>query len=212
MAISSSAIDLPLIQAWLHARSVGRELPLPVPDHGGLRVDTGQAQERMRYVFAEPVAGLAALAARIEQPRVFLKLCGSARQLAEHLPPRWQLQPMRWVMQSLSAAAPCCTLPAGYRLERSAQGPVWTVAILRGGDVAASGYAIAAAGVFVYDRIAVAPAHRRRGLGRCLMQALGSTHRAPDPQILVATDEGRALYRALGWQVLSPFATAVIPG
>lgn len=211
MAISSSAIDLPLLQSWLHARSVGRGLPLPVHDHGGLRVDTGQAQERARYVFAEPVAGLAALAARIEQPRVFLKLCGSARRLAGHLPSRWQLQPMRWVMQR-RAAPPPCALPAGYRLERSAQGPVWTVAILCGGDVAATGYAIAAAGVFVYDRIAVAPAHRRRGLGRCLMQALGAARRAPDPQILVATDEGRALYRALGWQVRAPFATAVIPG
>lgn len=44
------------------------------------------------------------------------------------------------------------------------------------------------------------------------MQALGAARRAPDPQILVATDEGRALYRALGWQLRAPFATAVIPG
>lgn len=210
MAISSSAIDLPLLQAWLHARSVGRGLPLPVHDHGGLRVDTGQAQERARYVFAEPVAGLAALATRIEQPRVFLKLCGSARRLAGHLPSRWQLQPMRWVMQR-RAAPPPCALPAGYRLERSAQGPVWTVAILRGGDVRHR----------LRDRrggrVRLRPYRRGAGIsptrpGRCLMQALGAARRAPDPQILVATDEGRALYRALGWQVRAPFATAVIPG
>ena len=69
-----------------------------------------------------------------------------------------------------------------------------------------------AAGVFVYDRIETAPAHRRRGLGRAVMAALADARRSrAASQVLVATDDGRALYARLGWSVYSTFATAVIP-
>ena len=74
-------------------------------------------------------------------------------------------------------------------------------------------YAAETARAFVYDRIATSPQHRRRGLGRSLMVALhGSRRDAALPERLTATEDSRALYESLGWEVLSPYLTAYIPG
>jgi GNAT superfamily N-acetyltransferase len=63
----------------------------------------------------------------------------------------------------------------------------------------------------VYDRIVTAPEHRRRGLGRALMHALGAARRsASSTQVLVATAEGMALYGTLGWELRSLFTTAAV--
>ncbi|WP_420833425.1 GNAT family N-acetyltransferase [Sphingomonas pollutisoli] len=79
------------------------------------------------------------------------------------------------------------------------------------GTIAASGYAAETQGVFIYDRIITEPAHRRRGLGQALMIALRATRKQPDsPELLVATEEGRALYSTLGWETISPYSTASI--
>jgi GNAT superfamily N-acetyltransferase len=76
------------------------------------------------------------------------------------------------------------------------------------GAVAASGYAIEHGGVFIFDTIVTAAPHRRKGLGKALMAALGATQQsATARRVLVATEDGRALYLALGWTVLSPYAT-----
>lgn len=79
------------------------------------------------------------------------------------------------------------------------------------GELAARGAAVETVDVFIYDRIATKMAHRRRGLGQAVMSALGAARRAAVPELLVATEEGRSLYATLGWQVVSPFATAAIP-
>ncbi|WP_404969369.1 GNAT family N-acetyltransferase [Sphingomonas sp. PP-CC-1A-547] len=80
-----------------------------------------------------------------------------------------------------------------------------------GGALAASGYAAETNSVFVYDRIITEPAHRRRGLGRALMQTLHDARQSANSrELLVATEDGRALYSALGWETISPYSTASI--
>ena len=77
----------------------------------------------------------------------------------------------------------------------------------------ASGDAAEFAGVFVYDRIRTEEPFRRRGLGRALIAALGRERRSPESrEILVATEQGRALYLTLGWRDYAPYTTGVIPG
>lgn len=79
------------------------------------------------------------------------------------------------------------------------------------GALAASGYAAEAEGVFVYDRIVTEPEHRRKGLGQVLMQTLHDARQdSGGPQLLVATEDGRALYSSLGWKTISPYSTASI--
>jgi GNAT superfamily N-acetyltransferase len=210
-----AAIDPSLLAAWVAARSVARGLPAPVPDHGGLRVDTRSAAEVARWVFAAPTDGLRALGRSIRAPRHFLKLCGTGDELLAALPPGWTLDAMAHVMQATRAPAPA-SLPEGYRIEVDRAGAVVAARVRwANGALAASGYAAAAAGVFVYDRIVTDPAHRRRGLGRALMVALRAAwERTGDPELLVATDDGRALYATLGWRTLAPYASAsiAVPG
>ena len=203
--------DPGLLAAWLAARSIARGLAPPVPDHGGWRVDTGLPGEIRRHVFAGPVPGISALAASIHGPHIFIKMCGAGQQLLGLLPPRWQLCPGGFFMRHAgSLQAP--DLPAGYRLEVTTSQAITTARILTGGGgIAASGHAVEYAGVFVFDRIVTEAAHRRRGLGRVLIAALGSRRRSDSARrVLVATEDGAKLYASLGWQIESPYSTATI--
>lgn len=208
---NSHLLEAGLLAAWLAARSVARGLALPVPDHGGWRVDTGLPGEIRRHVFAGPVPGISALAASIHCPHILIKMCDTGEQLLKLLPPRWQLLPAGFFMThegSLQASA----LPAGYRLEVATSQAITTARILTSdGAVVASGHAVEHAGVFVFDRIVTEAAHRRRGLGRALIAALGARQRSDSARrLLVATEDGLKLYLSLGWHIQSPYATATI--
>lgn len=203
-------IDPDLLLAWLTARSIARGLPAPVPDRGGWRVDTGAPEEQCRYVFASVSPGLTALGVAIDSPFVMLKACVDDAVLAAALPARWSLAAASHVMIGANCAPVAC--PAGYRIERRGDdGPIAVRIMADDGQLAASGYAAAALGVFAYDRIVTAPDHRRRGLGRVVMSLLGARAPLAATHMLVATDMGRSLYETLGWRVVAPYASAFIP-
>lgn len=187
-------------------------MPAPVADRGGFRVDTNGEAEIKRWVFPTIGAGLRELAYSLDEPRHFLKLCGKAEDLRSALPQNWSLHPPGYFMQA-SAAHPDRPLPAGYRIEVRRDGMVAEVRIVsETGLLAASGYAVETTDAFVYDRIITEPAHYRKGLGSIMMAALQRTkQRHRTPELLVATEEGRALYGTLGWRTISPFSTASIP-
>ncbi|MGX7670507.1 GNAT family N-acetyltransferase [Plantactinospora sp. DSM 117369] len=73
---------------------------------------------------------------------------------------------------------------------------------------------LAPAGEFgIVDKVETEPAHRRRGLGSVLVRTLAARAAAGGLRtgILVATDDGRALYRTLGWVVRSDVPAAYRP-
>lgn len=206
-----TGIDPALVRGWLAARSRSRGLPAPVDDSGGWRVDTRDEEERRRYVFAAPGPGLVRLGATITEPRVFLKLCADPATLAALLPPRWTIRAAnRMMVPGAGALPPRATLPLGYRAQMTAQGGVTHVTIRSpAGDLAASGHAAEGDGVFIYDRIRVGMAHRRRGLGTALMAVLATVRNDPRArEVLTATADGAALYAALGWRLYTPYTTA----
>lgn len=204
-------LDGSLVRNWLAGRSLARGLPPPVEDHGGWRVETGQATESRRYVFMAASEELQALARATMDPLVALKVCGSVAPLRLVLPSRWRLVAGGHFM-TLPGAPPRHAVPPGYRAEMVRQGEVVTARIVTlDGALAACGHGAGTNGVFVYDRIATEPRHRRRGLGSALMTLLSDQRRDPsDQQALVATAEGRSLYAKLGWVVRSPWTTALI--
>ena len=204
---------LELLRGWLAARSIARDLPQPVSEHGGLRVETGLPNEIRRFVFAEPHSAISELAQTIFAPNIFIKLCGTGEQLLALVPPRWWLQDPSYLMTYDGPCGARRALGAAYRLEMTNERNVTSVRILdNDGALAASGYAAEYGGAFVYDRIVTEEAHRRQGLGRAVMAALGSARRSSaSQQVLVATEDGRALYSSLGWTVHTPYATVVIP-
>jgi GNAT superfamily N-acetyltransferase len=211
----SFAVDPLLMEGWLRARSLSRGLPQPVPDSGGLRVDSGLPNETRRYFFARPVDGLRQLAECICEPRISLKLCDEPETLRSYLPPRWQIFPPNFVMicPQVFDEGERRQMPDGYRLElKTGSAVTQAIVVSAANELAASGYAAHYDDVFIYDRILTAEDHRRKGLGTIVMTALASARPASaDIQILVATPAGRELYRALGWDDYAPYTTAVIP-
>jgi GNAT superfamily N-acetyltransferase len=209
----STNLDPAWVAGWLRARSVARELPAPVADHGGWRVDTELPNELRRYVFARPDDRLRALADTISAPFVFLKLCGSEQEMRPLMPAHWKVQLSGYMMTGEGFGAADHPLAPGYTLELITSSATTAARILTDdGALAASGFAAEADGFFVYDRIATDAEHRRLGLGSHLMQALRSARKSNAAiQILVATAEGQRLYSSLGWQIRSPYTTAQIP-
>lgn len=201
-----------LLENWLAARSLARGLPMPVPDRGGLRVDTGLPAEARRYVFAGPDPGISELAHEIQAPLVFIKMCGPREQLLSRVTPRWQLQPGAYLMTKAPGINPVPTLPPGYWMQLKTEAPLTTARIFTENDtLVASGDAVEHEGVFMFDRISVNLMHRQQGLGAALMAALGTAQQSQAAQrVLVATEMGRTLYATLGWRVLSPYSTVAI--
>ncbi len=209
--MSNRGIDPVILNAWLSARSVARGLPPPVSEYGGFRVDTKSAAEVARWVFPQVGSGLEALARSISEPRHFLKLCGADDQLRAALPTGWKLHAPSYFMQA-TTKPPARRLSEGYRIEAKQVGMVIEARIFsETGALAASGYAAEACGVVVYDRIVTEPEHRRRGLGHVLMRTLRDARQHSNvPELLVATEDGRALYLTLGWETISPYSTTSI--
>lgn len=211
--IDGSRLDPQLVFAWQAAHSVARHSPAPVHDRGGFRVDTHSEKEVKRWVFPRMCGGVHAIAREISMPRHYLKLCGFNQELRDALPDRWELQPENYFMRATATVGGISALPDGYRIELQQDGAVAKAYVIGpDGDIAANGTAAEAADVFVYDRIETAANHRRKGLGIAVMSALASARKSVDgPQLLVATEDGRALYARLDWEVIAPFATATIP-
>ena len=184
---------------------------MPVPKHGGFRVNTNSDAEIARWVFPEIGAGLEELARTIVEPRYFLKLCGAADELRAVLPKAWKLHAPSYFMRAIDKP-PARRLPDGYAIEVDRVGAVIEARIAsETGALAASGYAAETRGVFIYDRIVTEPEHRRKGLAHVLMCTLHDTKQDPaNPELLVATEDGRALYSTLGWETISPYSTASI--
>jgi GNAT superfamily N-acetyltransferase len=206
-------IDPSLVLAWQAAHSIARGSPAPVRDREGWRVDTGSESEVKRWTFPRMCEGVRAIGREIVAPRHYVKLCASDETLRSALPPRWEIQPSSCFMAATTLPGETKPLPEGYRLEIHRAGAVTRANIIApDGDMAASGCAAETVDVFIYDRIETAQAHRRKGLGVAVMSALATGRSSiAVQQLLVATDDGRRLYETLGWTVLAPFATAVIP-
>lgn len=208
-------VDPNLLKAWLCARSLSRGLPQPVPDFGGLRVDSGLPNETRRYLFARPVNGLRELAGLVREPRIPLKLCDTPEVMRSYLPSCWEISPSNFVMTCREDAdRPDRPQPvSGFSLELKSESGVTEACVLSAdGELAASGYAAQHDDVFIYDRILTKENYRRKGLGTIIMTALASARPASARlQVLVATPAGRELYRSLGWTDYAPYTSAVIP-
>jgi GNAT superfamily N-acetyltransferase len=207
-------IDVALIGRWLSGRSLSRGLPLPVPYGGGLLVVVDNQAELRRYVFADAGPELQACADQIRDPRIFLKAAVDTDTLRRALPGRWHVQPTGYLMMCPAAAASQAEIPTGYSVSLEREYGAQAVRVIHGsGERAASGRVALNDGCAVFDQIETTESHRRRGLGTAVMLALDAIAQKAgvSERLLVATEEGRALYGSLGWRVLAPWSTAVLP-
>jgi GNAT superfamily N-acetyltransferase len=207
-------LDLRLLERWLTGWSLARGLPRPRPCGGGLVVDVGWPGQLRRHVFVDAGEALQACAAGIHAPGVYLKAAVEPAQLRQALPLPWQLDPPRYFMACPVALAPVAPLPAGYVAQPAVEHGATVLRLVdASGQTAAVGRVVLHQGSAVFDRIETHEAHRRKGLGMHLMGALDALaeQAGVSERLLVATAAGRALYQRLGWRVLAPYASAVIP-
>jgi GNAT superfamily N-acetyltransferase len=195
-----------MLDAWVHGWTISRNTPAPVRLPSGYRVDVGLPGHAVRYVLH---AYDAALVDGLRRPDTWLKIRGSVA-----LDARWEVQPQEYLMTTaLSSGAGA--VPPSYELTRTRRGAVIDVTVTAAdGSVAARGKAALAGAAAVFDQIETSQQHRRRGLGRSVMTALSSAaqHAGARTGVLVATEDGRALYTALGWTLSAPMTAAVSRG
>jgi len=207
-------VDPALVLTWLQGWCLARQVPPPVALRDCWRVDVGLPDQKTRYVFPAASPEIARLARAVSEPFVYIKALLTVEQLARELPPAWRLDPPRFMMRRAALDSAPALLPPPYRLEVRPDAPVPDARILTAtGEVAASGQVTRVGEYAIFNVIQTEPAHRRRGLGRAVMRALDGVAREKCARqgMLMATEEGHALYESLGWQVISPYASAVIP-
>ncbi|MBW4330948.1 GNAT family N-acetyltransferase [Stakelama sp. CBK3Z-3] len=150
----------------------------------------------------------------VEKPRISIKLLGDCDTLRRLLPSNWQVAQQMYAMMRHGDAVDPTPIPPEYHLDATDGNQGVAAFIFDSKELlAASGYAVEHAGLFVYDRIITEPDYRRRGLGRHIMAALDNRRFSTESQrFLVASAEGKALYESIGWSVVAPYSSAVIPG
>lgn len=203
-----------VVQKWLTAWAVSRELPLPVKFKSGYKVDVGYRRQKTRYVFSELNEDFVELSKRITETGVFLKVCASPEEIKDKIPERWVIQPQGYFMSCNSPMNIKTDLPDGYELEFDHYNSTTHVKIItKTGELASTGRIVIIEDLAVYDRISTEEDHRRKGLATFMMKELEriaiskNVHRF----FLVATEEGKALYQSLGWRVCSLYTSIVIP-
>jgi ribosomal protein S18 acetylase RimI-like enzyme len=195
-----------MLDAWVHGWTISRNTPAPVQLQGGYRIDVGLPGHAVRYVLREYDAELVD---GLRRPDTWLKISGEVA-----LDGRWEVQPREYLMASRLSPAPA-TVPPAYELTHTRRGAIVEATVTAAdGSVAASGKAALTGESAVFDQIETSPQHRRRGLGRSVMTALSSAaqYAGATTGVLVATEDGRALYTALGWTLSAPMTAAVSRG
>ncbi len=222
MAVGASAAalgaDRAVVEAWVTGWALARGTPPPAPVDGGFRIDVGWPDQKVRFVFPSCSAAVERLAERIDEPAVFIKVCAPPEPVANLLPARWTIARLGYMMRFSPSIAPP---EARRRVHAEQYGLSLTetdavvVAELKtsAGETVSSGRVALVGRFAVYDRIETSAGHRRRGLAAGVMRALGqvAAARRSCEGVLVATQEGRALYESLGWRLHSLYTTAVIP-
>ncbi|MEH0929837.1 GNAT family N-acetyltransferase [Micromonospora sp. CPCC 205558] len=175
----------------------------------------GLHAHRLRYVLHDPdEQTLTWLGRHQNAPGTWIKIAGDPTYLRAALPPKWKLADTGYLMTTTYRGDSDTTPGSPYTARLQTSGDVVTSIVLDPeGQVAASGRLTTADAFGIVDQVETAPAHRRRGLGSVVMRSLEphALRLGADTGVLVATDDGRRLYQALGWTVRTPVAAAYIP-
>ncbi|KJS61198.1 GNAT family N-acetyltransferase [Streptomyces rubellomurinus] len=204
-----------LVRMWVSGWAVSRIAADPVERPWGWSIDVADSRgELARHVLPEPTEHeVRRLAGTVTAPNTWLKLFAEDDTVRPWLGPQWRLDVPGFLMSAPLAPAGAAALPPGYTLTTWSRGGILRALVrTRDGHLAARGQAGLAGPVAVPDKIVTAPEHRRRGLGAVVMRTLQSAAYEAGARtgVLVATMEGQALYRTLGWTTYAPMASLVL--
>lgn len=204
-----------VIEKWLSAWALSRELPLPIKFKSGYKVDVGYEKQKARYLFAELNDDFIQLTKTINETWVFLKVCASPEDVINKISGKWFFQPQGYLMSCASPMSiPQISLPDDYIVEFENYNSTTLIKIMtKDRELASIGRVIIVDDVAVYDRISTEENHKRKGLATYLMTELEQIAISKNvyKNFLVATEQGKILYQSLGWQVCSLYTSVVIP-
>lgn len=202
------------VRAWVEGWVVSRGAAEPTREPWGFTVEVGLPKEVARHVLTDADEATVRKLAENSAAGVALKAFVPARTLQAWLPPGWRLLDghAAFMAASLAEAGAAPDLPDGYRLSSWSRGGVTRVVVRAAdGAFAARGQTAVTGATAVVDQVETDPAHQRRGLGRVVLDTLAAAgaRQGARAAVLGATEEGRALYEALGWRVLAPLSAAM---
>lgn len=210
--ISPLKADRTILASWIEGWALSRGVAAPVHAYDGFRVDVGLPDQKARYVFPEASAGVREAAREIGEPHILIKVCAPPEAVEPLLACGWSIAPVGFMMTAddLYRTDPRHPDDYHFRLEAMPAGYVAT-AHAEDGELGASGRVFLAGSTAVFDQIVTHPDHRRRGLGRTIMSALGAAavRDGAKTGVLAATPDGLALYSTLGWRLHALLTTAV---
>ena len=204
-----------LFDIWLRGYCIARRLGHPeiVPD--GLWLEVAKPQQAGRY-FAnryDPNV-LSRIIRETDEPAVYIEFPGTKEQASQLVPQGWHIRDDAYLMSaSLSGGRdPEICDCVDYTLATTMlQGVITIEARTADFGLAGSGCFVTVGNWAVFDQILVEPEYRRRGLGSRLVRRLaneavvsGCSH-----ALLVATEDGRALYNHLGWEDISKIVSII---
>jgi len=206
--------DPDLIARWADAWAISRGAAMPIARDGGLYIHVDQPDQIGRYIFAQIDAeAIRPLAASIDRPLLYLKVCAPADAVRPILPPGWEIATPGYMMTAplsvILDRSPA--LPAEFELRITREDSITIAHIFDAiGEEAARGRIVTVDGLIVFDRIRTADQYQRRGLGSAIMRALAAEARQSggEDAMLCATPAGRELYTSLGWSLHSDYTTA----
>jgi GNAT superfamily N-acetyltransferase len=207
--------DSELIALFARGWAMTRDVAPPVPRLGGHYIRVGQPDQVARYIFpAFDQRVIVELGRTIRGPWIYLKLCEEPEKVRAALPPQWQLREEPTFLMTTPLAEQAINLAAGYRLSLVEDGALLRATVLADGFPVARGRIALVDDMALFDQVATDERHRRKGLGRALMQSLSNAAlaRGASRGLLSATEMGRSLYGTIGWTMRSPYTSAVIPG
>lgn len=205
-----------IVENWITAWSLSREVPAPVQFKSGFLVDVGAEQHKSRYVFPTLNDDFIQLSESIDEPWVFLKVCAPTDEVKVRISKKWTIQPQGFMMTCFRPMVfPELGLQDDYSLEFEQYPSTFVLKIIaQNGELASTGRIVLHNDFAVYDRISTDSNHRRKGLARILMTELEkiALSKGISKNLLVATEEGKLLYESLGWEVYSLYTSIVIAG
>ncbi|GHJ43262.1 hypothetical protein Cs7R123_06040 [Catellatospora sp. TT07R-123] len=178
---------------------------MPIETPWGLRIDEVRPKTRARcLVFRDDLDAVRSAVKDATPPHGVIIVATAEDAVATLLGLSWQSTPPEPIMTTTLRRI-SSSVPAGYDLSATIDAGVINVRVHSEGEVVAAGYAAVVDGVAVVDRVGTDPAHQRRGLGTAVMNALAAAaiDQGGVTAVLHGTEEGRALYEGLGWQLRS---------
>lgn len=201
-------------RAWAHGWAISRHTPAPIQHDGYLQIAVGKPEQTVRYVLPHLNRDLLQrLVSTQASPGTWLKVCAPVETVSPLLASAWHIHDAEFLMSTALSGGRAEAIE-GYDVQVEQVGSLVIAKLVSDtGELAASGQAALEGSFATFDQIITAPAHRRKGLGRCVMNALsqGCLDRGATRGVLVATEAGAALYDALGWSLVSAMTAASLP-